>query len=221
MTFQKLTELLQFNWCWHLWSHALRHWGSPCAFSVSLPCLHLANPRPAVPSWPLHFYSCSDLFWVLLQETLLNAQQAAVSGDFWLCGIWGLWQSWRINYKYKSTPVVDCVVITKDLFQRCFLCPLMAVGLAIRFLLSILGAPTETFPRHYFQFGISFPLVATRSPHSCRNTIMILTCPQTLFPPSSRQRQKGRTNPVLFSRSNSAKRVFLPSRGMFNKQLSS
>lgn len=146
------------------WSHALRHWGSPCAFSVSLPCLHLANPQPAVPSWPLHFYSCPDLFWVLLQETLLNAQQAAVNGDFWLCGIWGLWQSWRINYKYKSTPVVDCVVITKDLFQRCFLCPLMAVGLAIRFLLSILGVPTETFPLSLFPIWYLLPSFSNTLP---------------------------------------------------------
>lgn len=50
--------------------------------SVASPCLRWAHPQPAVPSWPLHFFSCSDLFWVLLQETLLNAQQAAVNGDF-------------------------------------------------------------------------------------------------------------------------------------------
>ena len=64
------------------WSHALRHSGSLSAFSVSLQCLHLATSQPVVPGWALHFYSCSYLFWVLLQEPLLNAQQAAVNGDF-------------------------------------------------------------------------------------------------------------------------------------------
>lgn len=115
MTFQKLTELLQFNWCWHLLK--------PCLEARRvIVCFLCFSPMP-----PLGYLTACGawlapalLFMSILvlgpvTRALVKCPAGSREWRFWLCGIWGLWQYWRINYKYKSIPVVDSAVITKDL----------------------------------------------------------------------------------------------------------
>lgn len=125
---------------------------------------------------PCTFYSCSYLFWVLLQEPLLNAQQAAVNGDFDYVGFEASGNNGEWN-KYKSIPVVECVVITKDVFQRTSdlrycLCVLgmRARTLDLRYYLRMLGMRAARlalglclhslwlFLCHYFRFTVFFVL---------------------------------------------------------------
>ena len=91
-TFQRLTELLQFNWCWHRLKPCLEALGVTVrSLCVSRRLRLGAGSLPCLPG-PCTRYSRADLFWVLIQERSLNAQQATVNGGFWLCGVWGLWQ---------------------------------------------------------------------------------------------------------------------------------
>lgn len=91
ITFQKLAEPLQFNWCWHLLKQCLEARGSLSA----LPCLsEAACIRPPCSPWcragpcTLHSHLC--LYRVPLQGPLLNAQQAALNRDFDYLGFEGL-----------------------------------------------------------------------------------------------------------------------------------
>lgn len=55
ITFQKLTEPLQFNWCWHLLKQCLEAPRVIVYFILLFcRCLHLATLQPVVLWWPLH-----------------------------------------------------------------------------------------------------------------------------------------------------------------------